>query len=316
VISQDYGKPDIAAPGEIELDINEPPFIGTSAAAPVVAGVAALLLEENPALGVDRVKRQLQTVWVERRDSLPYGAGIVRLGPPPSSRIGDVVVDTPPRTVFPLPEEINIESGVLSCPGPLPTRFEVGVPGYVNYDLRLRMRAEPGEGTEIAQLVFGTPFEVIGGPECVGGMYWWLIEVGTGAEGWVGEGFDFYFITPTSLERARYPVAFDTVCPNAPDTLLEIGGQARMLRGGLFFFRGLGARAVRGEMDPLPANTIVEILGGPVCEGDADNLLRWYVRVIDGPRAGHEGWAQEGITLERTMAPESQLIPQEDLGDN
>ena len=84
---------------------------------------------------------------------------------------------------------------------------------------------------------------------------------------------------------------------------------------GLFFFRGLGTRAERGEMDPLPADTTLEILGGPVCEGDANNILRWYVRVMDGPRAGYEGWAQEGITDERTMAPISQRIQQDAPGE-
>ena len=314
-VVNDYAKPEIAAPGEIILIDEEDPFVGTSAAAPVVSGIAALLMEEDPTLGTDRVQNRIQSVWIERRDSIPYGDGIVQLGPPPSSRIGDVVVDTPPRTVFPVPEEIE-ENRRVSCATRLPTRFEIGVPGYVNYDLRLRMRAEPStEGVEIAQLLYGEPFEVIGGPVCASGMYWWLIEIGTGAEGWVGEGFDYYLIAPTSLERARYPVTFDTVCPSAPDSLLQIGDQARMLRGGLFFFRGLGTRAERGEMDPLPADTTLEILGGPVCEGDANNILRWYVRVMDGPRAGYEGWAQEGITDERTMAPISQRIQQDAPGE-
>lgn len=298
----DYQKPDISAPGEIILSDNYV-FVGTSAAAPVVSGIAALLMEEDPALTTDQIPYEIKGIWLDSRPSLAFGAGIIQLGPPPSSRMGDVVIETPPKTVFPQPVELFEERNV-TCASRLPTRFEIGVTGYVNYDLQLSIRSEPStESFQLAQLPFGEPFEVIGGPSCGGGMTWWLVELGTGAEGWIGEGFDYYLIAPTNLERARLPNIFDSECPNAPDSLLEIGDQGRVLRGGLFFFRGLGSRNTRGEMDPLPADTVVDILGGPECDGDANNILRWYVRVAEGSRRGYEGWMAEGITDERHMLP-------------
>jgi hypothetical protein len=188
------------------------------------------------------------------------------------------------------------------CPAALPTRLEVGIPGYVNYNLLLAIRSGPGaEATELVRLEFGTPFTVIGGPECAGSSIWWLVELDNGADGWLSEGSDFYLITPDSLERAQLPNSYeDTVCPNALDSQLSIGDRAELRLGGRFFFRGEGAVE---QMDPLDAGTIVEILGGPTCEGLRNNELRWYVRVIEGDsnQVGFEGWLSEGGTTSRNL---------------
>lgn len=73
-----------------------------------------------------------------------------------------------------------------------------------------------------------------------------------------------------------------------------------MILGNMFFFQD---EQREGQLPTISANTIVHILGGPVCQGSTGNILRWYVRVIDGPRAGVEGWIAEGDTDERQMEP-------------
>jgi len=299
--ANEYIKPDISAPGEIILSDGSS-FVGTSAAAPFVTGVVALLLEEDQALTADQLPRELRDIWVDARDDFNYGAGIVQLGPPPSVRLEDVgVVDIPAKTVFPQP---NIEEFVdegFFCPTQILTRLEVGVPGYVNYDLGLAIRAEPtADSTELDRLNFGDRFEVIGGPVCAGAGIWWLVELNTGAEGWVSEGSDFYLTAPISLQRAELPKVYDTECPNALDSQLAIGERGLLLISGRFFFRGEGAN---GQMDPLNEGTELHILGGPTCEGQNGNELRWYVRVVDGTRAGVEGWVSEGGTTSRNIDP-------------
>ncbi len=296
----EYQKPDLAAPGEIIMSDGSL-FVGTSAAAPVVSGISALLLEQDPSLTVDRLPVVLSNTWYVEAPNAAYGSGIVQLGAPPSAITEGGIIDTPPFTVFPRTADDFVDDGFV-CATPLGgTRLEVGVPGYVNFDLGLRIRQQPDpESPELDVLDFGDQFEVIGGPECAAGSYWWLVELETGAEGYLAEGFDYYLIAPLSLQRAQLPLEYDTQCPNSLDTQLEIGGRGRLLQGGLFFFRSEGAQ---NQMDPLPAETEVSILGGPVCEGRSDNVLRWYVRVLNGPRAGFEGWVAEGDTDTRLMVP-------------
>jgi TolB protein len=301
-------KPDVSAPGEIIL-ADGLPFVGTSAAAPVVSGMAALLLEGVEGMTVARLYNELTNVRitiVTSADRSSYGGAIVFMTAPPATNNVNGRVETPPFTIFPRPD-VEFVDNSFRCVTALPSRFEQDIRGYVIYDLGLQIRNGPGEEftallTTDNRLEFGTPFTVISGPECNGGSIWWEIELDNGADGWVSEGQSYYLIAPNDLELARLPQVYEIVCPNALDPQLSIGGRGRLIIGNRFFFRGEGATE---QMDPLDEGTIVEVLGGPVCEGRASNELRWYIRVISGDsnQIGYEGWLAEGGTESRNIVP-------------
>ena len=82
-----YVIPDLVAPGQVVISSRQGGgfafFNGSSLSAPIVAGVAALIIEKNPAIGVnDLVKALLGScVPLVRRPPERQGAGVVRVKP-------------------------------------------------------------------------------------------------------------------------------------------------------------------------------------------------------------------------------------------
>jgi subtilisin family serine protease len=148
-------KPDIAAPGQnifsvLSADANFPNDIiapdglhvgiqGTSMAAPHVAGMAALLMEQNPNLNVDQLRSTLNThaindsftgssVTTGGGLSYTWGAGKARMPPVPA---GPTPTPTPtPAGPTPTPTPTPSPGGPTATPSPTP-----GFPkGDVNCD--------------------------------------------------------------------------------------------------------------------------------------------------------------------------------------
>ncbi len=71
-------KPDISGPDGVSTSTFGG-FIGTSASAPHVAGAAALLLSQNPAMGVDQLINKLKQDAVPMGSNLIFGAGRLNL---------------------------------------------------------------------------------------------------------------------------------------------------------------------------------------------------------------------------------------------
>lgn len=189
------------------------------------------------------------------------------------------------------------------CTPVLPSRLTVDMAGYVLYDLGLFFR-DTVAGERIASLDFGTTFTTLAEPECRDNVLWWFVALDSGEEGWLVESStDYYLLAPTDLEAARLPIEYDTQCPNALPSQLSIGTQAEVITGGLRFFRSPMAA---NEYPPImDESTIVEVLGGPACEGNNSDILRWYVRVIEGDdnQIGYEGWIAEADSETRLIVP-------------
>jgi len=301
-----YNKPDLSAPGEIRLADGRD-FVGTSAASPVVAGMAALIKQAYPNYYNEDLRRFLMNNVPDIRDQ-NYGKGVIHLNEPELLNITvEQEVQYEPKTVFYVPEE-PVQEVIKVCPGAQPTRLAIDAQGYVNYNLGLAIRSQPNaESGRLNNLDLGTQFRVLGGPVCSSRLNWWQVELLFEGEaagtGWVAEGNDYYLISPRILERALLPTVFNEECPLAPPTQLAIGERAFVANpppGGLSIWRSLEAKNLIGG---LAGGTELYVLGGSVCEGDNENIIRWYVRVMDGNFAGSEGWVSEGRTGERWLRP-------------
>ena len=59
------------------------------------------------------------------------------------------------------------------------------------------LRSQPATGDVIGRIQPGEDFQVVAGPECVDGMYWWQVDY-HGTVGWTAEGDGrVYWLEPT-----------------------------------------------------------------------------------------------------------------------
>ncbi len=87
-------KPDLSGPDNVTTGVSYyNPFPGTSAAAPHVAGVAALLKAENPALSTSDLRARILSFCVPMGDPYAYGAGRLEARPQVVAQ-PDLVVDS------------------------------------------------------------------------------------------------------------------------------------------------------------------------------------------------------------------------------
>lgn len=140
-------KPDVTAPTREKVPgYEERGFSGTSGAAPVVAGAAALVLQAFPDKTAAEVKAYLMENVVDLGDSGPdsvFGTGMIKLPPPQG---GAPVVDEPLTTE---------PSATISSVKP---RFNVNVRGVKGIALNVSFKLENYSGKKLAlAAVFGTP---------------------------------------------------------------------------------------------------------------------------------------------------------------
>ncbi|MBM3152874.1 MAG: SH3 domain-containing protein [Chloroflexi bacterium] len=94
----------------------------------------------------------------------------------------------------------NLEEPVI-CHGPLPSRLVAGDVATVSFDppLRNNVRSHPGQSyTLLGKLEPGEEVEILDGPVCAGGMYWWRVtSLDDYLTGWTPEGdSENYWLIP------------------------------------------------------------------------------------------------------------------------
>ena len=88
-------KPDLAAPDNVTTGVPYySPFPGTSAAAPHVSGIAALLLSEDPSLSSSALRARLLSMCVPMGDPYTYGAGRLEARPQGPAALPDLVIQS------------------------------------------------------------------------------------------------------------------------------------------------------------------------------------------------------------------------------
>lgn len=313
-VSESYNKPDLLAPGEFFLH-DGTSFIGTSAAAPVVAGMAALYWEFLGDVTAGAVRTELIEQITDANAGLvngEIGFGFMNLPNPPNPDTETLdatpdLDDSIAVSIYPLPGNTLVVE-VNACQNGRIQRMVIGSTGYM---LRIpgpdviNVRSGPGsQATVIAELIRGDQFTVIGGPECsVDGVSRWQIELADGAEGWIAEGTNYYFVAPVSLTEATLPETLDTVCPNAPPAKFVIGDTAVVapevrLR---MTSQPSGNGNSSDNIDVVLGGARLRILGGPACSDSGDEW-RWYVRDLESQ---FEGWSSEGEPGDVWMCPEA-----------
>lgn len=125
----------------------------------------------------------------------------------------DAVIDQPTQVA------VEVESQVF-CEGTLPSVLSIGAVAQVaNTDgIPLRVREVAG-GAVLTEIVEGTQFTVVEGPECLNGFTWWQIQIentdNTSLLGWSAEGDneDYWVEVLSVAQPSPTPTLIPTLAP-------------------------------------------------------------------------------------------------------
>lgn len=167
--------------------------------------------------------------------------------------------------------------------------YDIAVGDTVELALNTRVRETAGmDGLVKTIAPAGSMIEIVGGPQCIDGVYWWWVNVSVldyPYTGWMAQGDQFTtWLIPDDIPSEEE----GTLCAN-PLTLEQ--GTRALVR----YYDGIPKtlRAAPGEDGPslftLVNNVPLVIEGGPVC---TDNLNWWKVRVLASTEV--IGWLAEG----------------------
>jgi hypothetical protein len=216
-----------------------------------------------------------------------------------------VIVATPVPPVVP-------PAAPVDCSLAPPQRVNIGIqarviPGAGGLNLR-----QMPNGAILTTLGAGTTFDIIGGPICDGGLYWWQVNR-LGTPGWVAEGTaSEYFIEAYDGAPPPPPAGGgDLVAPPAPNACaaalaprLTVGASASVTQSQLRPHNGPGGEIIAQRF--YMAGTQVTVNAGPECAGGQ----YWWL-VTGAARIGRignrteqvQGWVTESGGGSYYLAP-------------
>jgi hypothetical protein len=193
-VGNSANKPDLVAPGEFLLPDGRV-FIGTSAAAPVVSGVAALVWEKNPNLSRGQLFELLRSGMTRDDEYVPgvdntFGYGSLYLQLPENFNAASAGI--PPPTAIPTPSAETVQQARVNVT-----------------DEGLKLRSGAGTAFQVIEnMPAGTIVTILDGPQYANSYTWWYVRSAAGNEGWSVEGADglttLIFLPPSA---AVIPVA-------------------------------------------------------------------------------------------------------------
>jgi len=179
-------KPDLVAPGEIRLN-DGTEFIGTSAAAPVVAGAAALIWQANPSYNADDVREQVLE-WTSSMNGTNVNSGRGRLIMP---LLDQTTATTPAATqgITPTPQPTQAPPTATIAPSPTPEPLRQA--RVFVTDEGLKLRVGPGSDFPVVEnMPAGTIVTYKGTTSRADGYIWHNITTQSGNTGWAVEAAD------------------------------------------------------------------------------------------------------------------------------
>ncbi|GAB5492816.1 MAG: hypothetical protein Phog2KO_30310 [Phototrophicaceae bacterium] len=299
-LATDAMKPDLVAPGEVLLS-NGTNFVGTSAAAPVVAGSAALIWQAFPDFDANDVRIFIINATQDDNElpgnDVRFGNGRLYMPLPVSTPEFVVVTEQASPTSEPLSTNTPTTEIPTAEPSPTiqitdtpipPQSAQITTDGTLTVTVETaNLRSGPGTNYNIAgSAVSGTVLDIIAR---TGDSDWYLIEKPDGNPAWIWSG-----IVDVSGSNSQIEVA--ATIPATPETAIELSSVSCAEEVGNLQI-GMSS-VVDWDVPNSPVaiysdfgstqsgyfvikGAVVQIVGGPFC--DMDGMQNDYWQVIADP---------------------------------
>ena len=187
--------------------------------------------------------------------------------------------------------EASVDASIEAQYGcPYPVNLLPGTSGYVLPGLPNALRNAPGTSgasTVIGEIPGNGWFSVVGGPSCVDGYNWWLVEY-NGVRGWTADA-----------ERNGVPWVSPFFCADGLYTRLKPNSLARVLPGEPNNIRNQPNGTPHAQ---IPAGATFNVIGGPSC--GIYGHPWWQVSYN-----GAVGWTGEGYNPVYWLEPVTSYVP-------